>query len=87
MGLRTSTRAAMPTTGDSARALELIESLTGALVAAANPPSMSYRGDSTAYRRNHRQLKRILVALGIKQPLPWPNLEEGVAAKSQFRHT
>ena len=62
------------------RALELVDLLLSELIAAANPPSQSYRGDSVAYRHNRNTLGRILTPMGIQPPFPWSSLDQSVAA-------
>jgi len=61
------------------RAKELVQALRDSLVAGTTA-SMTYKPDQARYRRDHSRLGKILKRAGIREPFPWPRIDEALAA-------
>lgn len=64
---------------DLERAKGLVLALRDMLVAGTTA-SMNYKPDQVRYHRDHSRLGRILKHAGIREPFPWPRIDEALAA-------
>lgn len=64
---------------DLEQAVELVRALHDSLVAGTTA-SINYKPDQARYRRDHSRLGKILKRAGIREPFPWPQINEALAA-------